>query len=167
MLKHIVDDLLAAYGDLRAFLARELRNADDAADVAQSTFERALVHATVAPVNSPRALLFRTARNLCIDRARHRLVAQAWIEERLAIDVDAAAPSAEQVVEQRQLVQRIAAHLEQLPARRREVFLLFRVYGYSRQEIALRLNITEAAVAKHMVRATVDCARCFAELKEG
>jgi RNA polymerase sigma factor (sigma-70 family) len=158
-IQEICDELLAAYDELRHFLSRRLRNADDAADVAQSSFERVYAHALAAPVSSPRALLFHTARNICIDHARHHAVARAWLEENAALKADDCAPSVEHLVVQRQLAERVLECLQQLPARRREAFILFRAYGYSRQEIAARLDITEAAVAKHIVRATLDCAR--------
>lgn len=158
-IRDIGDELVAAYAELRTFLTRRLRNADDAADLAQSSFERVYAHALAGPVSAPRALLFHTARNLCIDHARHHAVARNWLDERSALDVDDMAPSTEHVVSQRQLAERVANCLEQLPARRREVFLLSRAYGYTRAEIAGRLGITEAAVAKHLVRATIDCVR--------
>jgi RNA polymerase sigma-70 factor (ECF subfamily) len=158
-IKDVGDELVAAYAELRRFLARQLRNTDDAADVAQSSFERVYAHALAGPVSSPRALLFHTARNICIDHSRHHAVARAWLEEHMALNGEDTAPSVEHVVAQRQLVERVFVLLQQLPERRREVFLLFRAYGYSREEIAARLGITEAAVAKHVVRATLDCAR--------
>lgn len=164
-LKELTEELVAAYGKLRRFLLRRLSNSEDAADVAQSSFERVYAHALASPIASPRALLFRTARNICIDEARHRAVARAWIEERAAVDADDSVPSAEQAAAHRQLVERVAERLAQLPARRREVFLLYRVFGQSRQAIAQRLGITEAAAAKHLVRATLDCARCCADLR--
>ncbi len=158
-IKEIGDELLAAYDELRRFLAGRLRNADDAADVAQSSFERVYAHALAGPVTSPRALLFHTARNICIDHARRGAIARAWLEEHADLSANDAAPSVEHVVAHRQLVERVFECLQQLPARRREVFLLFRAYGYTREEIAARLEITEAAAAKHVVRATLDCAR--------
>lgn len=158
-IKEIGDELLAAYAELRQFLLRRLRNAEDAADVAQSSFERVYAHALAGPVSSPRALLFHTARNICIDHARHHAVTRAWLEEHSALNADDAAPSVEHIVAHRQLVERVLECLQQLPTRRREAFILFRAYGYSRREIAARLEITEAAVAKHVVRATLDCAR--------
>ena len=166
MLKEITEELLQAYAELRRYLVRELRNAEDAADVAQSSFERTLVHVAANPVTSPRALLFRTAQNLCIDRARHQEVVRAWFEDRSAALADHVAPSAEHVVSELQRVRAVVAQLEALPARRREVFLLFRVYGHSRQEIAAMLGISEEGVAKHLVRATLDCARSFAALRD-
>lgn len=167
----LIRELLLHYRDLLRHLTHKLRNPDDAADIAQTTFERVYQHALAAPGNaaaieSPRALLFRTAYNLCIDDARHRQVAQAWFNDRSALHGHLAAPSTEHIVAYRQLVERVVQQLEQLPPRRREVFLLFRAHGLTQTEIAERLNITEAAVAKHVVRATLDCARAFIELSQ-
>jgi RNA polymerase sigma-70 factor (ECF subfamily) len=143
-----------------------LRNPADAADVAQLSFERVYARGLTAAITAPRALLFRTARRICIDAGRRRAVAQRWEETEGELLRDASAASAEQLAAGRQLIEKIVERLEKMPARRRNVFLLFRVYGYSRQDIAQRLGITEAAVAKHVVRATVDCTRCFTALKD-
>lgn len=164
----LIRELLFHYRDLRHYLRSRLRNADDAADIAQTSFEQVYKHALGAPamadaIESPRALLFRVAHNLCVDQARHRQVVQAWADERSHVGLFSA-PSSEHVAAHRQLVERVAQQLEALPPRRRQVFLLFRAHGYTQTEIATRLNITEAAVAKHVVRATLDCARVFAEL---
>ena len=167
----LLRDLLSHYRDLRRHLAHKLRNADDADDIAQTSFEQVYQHAMrparADEIQSPRALLFHVAHNLCIDHARRRQVAQAWLDERTALSPLTSAPSSEHVVAHRQLVERVFTQLEQLPPRRREVFLLFRAHGHTQTEIAQRLGITEAAVAKHVVRATLDCARVFAELSEG
>ncbi|MDO9403056.1 MAG: RNA polymerase sigma factor [Polaromonas sp.] len=169
MLRDVIQDLVTAYRDLRRHLAYELRNADDAADIAQSSFERVFTHATRPgptgqAIECPRALLFHTARNLCIDAGRRRQTETAWLDSHTALVENSSAPSTEQVALERQLLARISALLEQLPARRRDVFILFKVYGYSREEIAQRLGITESAVAKHVVRATLDCAGALAAL---
>jgi len=162
----IVEELLAAYTDLRHALVRRLRNPDNAADVAQSSFERVYAHSQVASITSPRALLFLTAHRICIDGARHKAIERRWEETEGVLLRDASAASAERLAGDRQLLEAIVRRLQQMPARRRNVFLLFRVYGYSRREIGRRLDITEAAVAKHVVRATVDCASCFADLRD-
>ncbi|RZL10235.1 MAG: sigma-70 family RNA polymerase sigma factor [Rubrivivax sp.] len=167
----LIRELLLHYRDLLRHLTHRLRNPDEAADIAQTSFEQVFLHATASPgaasaIESPRALLFRTAHNLCIDQARHRQVVQAWSDDRMAQQAERMSPSAEHIAAHRQLVARVVAQLEALPPRRREVFLLFRAYGHTQTEIAQRLNITEAAVAKHVVRATVDCARVFAELSQ-
>lgn len=166
----LVEELLSHYRDLRRHLTFRLRNPDDAADIAQSSFEQVYAHALKLParggeIESPRALLFRVAHNLCIDQARRKQTAQAWMDEQGPLYASMTVPSTEHVAANRQLVERVVTLLEQLPPRRREVFLLFRAYGYAQADIAQRLGITEAAVAKHVLRATLDCAKAFSELR--
>lgn len=167
----MIEELLHSYRELRCYLTARLRNAEDAADIAQSSFERVYAHAMPATgvdvtIESPRALLFRTASNICIDIARHKKVADAWARERMAIATETNNLSTQDHAEHRQMLVKIILLLEQLPQRQREVFVLFKVYGYSREEIARKLNITEATVAKHVVRATVRCAKVFSEIQQ-
>lgn len=173
-MRDLIQELVAHYGDFRRQLARDLRDPHYAADIAQSSFERVYVYAmglrsgrkadaASVDIESPRALLFRVARNLCIDDARKRKTAQEWTRQQMALQHNA--PSSEYLAAQRQILNRVVAALEGLPPRRREVFVLFRAHGYTRAEIAEQLNITEMAVAKHMVRATLDCSRVLAQLR--
>jgi RNA polymerase sigma-70 factor (ECF subfamily) len=172
-MRDLVQELVAHYGDLKRQLTRDLRDPHYAADIAQTSFERVYVHAmglrgkqpsaAGMEIESPRALLFRVARNLCIDDARKRKTAQDWTRQQLVLQHSV--PSSEYLAAQRQILRRVVEALEALPPRRREVFILFRAHGYTRAEIAEQLNITEMAVAKHMVRATVDCSRVLAQLR--
>ena len=173
----LVQELVTHYRDLRKHLTRELRDPEHAADIAQSSFERVYTHALGLnakaagaedlnlKINSPRALLFRVARNLCIDAARHRQVVQEWARDRGHVELATSAPSSEYLIAQRQVLERVVQTLEKLPPRRREVFLLFRAYGCTHAEIAARLGITEMAVAKHLARAVLDCSRTLVELR--
>ncbi|SDP62336.1 RNA polymerase sigma-70 factor, ECF subfamily [Rhodoferax sp. OV413] len=176
-MRDLVQELVAHYADLRRQLTRDLRDPHYAADIAQSSFERVYAQALKSrddtpndaknhsSIESPRALLFRVARNLCIDEARRRKVAQEWAGTHATIGMHHAAPSSEFVLAQQRVLMRVVETMEKLPPRRREVFLLFRAYGHTRVEIAQHLNITEMAVAKHLLRATIDCSRVFAELR--
>lgn len=159
----LTDELIAAYAELRRFLSRRLGNADDAADVAQSSFERAYKYALDVPVASPRALLFRTARSVCIDEARRRQV-EARVLGTYSATTAIAAPSTERVVAEREAIARITARLARLPKKRRDVFILVRVYGYTHGEAAAYMGLTIAAVEKHVVRATLDCCDLFLAL---
>jgi len=88
-MRDLVQELVAHYADLRRQLTRDLRDPHYAADIAQSSFERVYAHALklnsdiridsasngtagAGGIESPRALLFRVARNLCVDDARRR-----------------------------------------------------------------------------------------------
>lgn len=167
LMRELIQELVDHVADLRRQLTRELRDPQHAADIAQSSFERVFVQALGAgdAIASPRALLFRVARNLCIDEARHRQVAQNWLAHQPMAGLHATAPSCEYVQAQRQVIRRVIETLESLPPLRREVFLLFRAYGFTRTEIAGRLQLGEAAVAKHLVRAALDCSRVFAQMQ--
>lgn len=181
-MRDLVQELVAHYADLRRQLTRDLRDPHYAADIAQSSFERVYAHALklnkdiriggAAPdgpqgtgIESPRALLFRVARNLCVDDARHRKVAQEWVSTHFSVGSRQTVPSCEYIASQQQVLARVVETLETLPPRRREVFLLFRAYGHTRAEIAQQLGITEMAVAKHLLRAAIDCSRVFAVLR--
>ena len=183
-MRDLVQELVAHYADLRRQLTRDLRDPHYAADIAQSSFERVYAHALkmnngiriddAAPdgtqqgsggIESPRALLFRVARNLCVDDARRRKVAQDWVSTHFNSGSRQVVPSCEFIASQQQVLARVVETLETLPPRRREVFLLFRAYGHTRAEIAQQLNITEMAVAKHLLRAAIDCSRVFARLR--
>lgn len=159
-LKELTEELLTAYAELRRVLSRRLGNAHDAADVAQSSFERVYAHALAAPIASPRALLFRTARNLCVDHGRRSRI-EARVLGALGVVQPAAFPSAERVAAQREAIARLAARLSRLPSKRRHVFILVRVHGYTHREVAERLDLTVDAVEKHVVRATLDCSDVF------
>lgn len=180
-MRDLVQELVAHYADLRRQLTRDLRDPHYAADIAQSSFERVYAHAlkmnkdiridaaSDSPqgtgIESPRALLFRVARNLCVDDARHRKVAQEWVSTHFSVGSRQTVPSCEFIASQQQVLARVVETLETLPPRRREVFLLFRAYGHTRAEIAQQLGITEMAVAKHLLRAAIDCSRVFATLR--
>jgi RNA polymerase sigma-70 factor (ECF subfamily) len=172
-MRDLVQELVAHCADLRRQLTRDLRDPHYAADIAQSSFERVYAHALKtgsgirvdAAIESPRALLFRVARNLCVDDARRRKVAQAWVSTHFSVGARQVAPSCEYMVAQQRVLARVVQTMEKLPPRRREVFLLFRAYGHTRAEIARQLNITEMAVAKHLLRAAIDCSRVFAQLR--
>jgi len=181
-MRDLVQELVAHYADLRRQLTRDLRDPHYAADIAQSSFERVYAHALkmnsdirvdaasggtagACGIESPRALLFRVARNLCVDDARRRKVAQDWVSTHFSVGSRQTVPSCEFIASQQQVLARVVETLETLPPRRREVFLLFRAYGHTRAEIAQQLNITEMAVAKHLLRAAIDCSRVFARLR--
>jgi RNA polymerase sigma-70 factor (ECF subfamily) len=159
-LKELTEELLAAYVELRRVLSRRLGNTHDAADVAQSSFERVYAHALAAPITSPRALLFRTARNLCVDQGRRNRI-EARVLGALGVVQPTTFPSAERVAAQREAIARVAARVNRLPTKRRHVFILVRVHGCTHREVAQRLGLSVDAVEKHVVRATLDCSDVF------
>lgn len=179
-MRNLIHELVTHYADLRRQLTRELRDPHYAADIAQTSFERVYTQVLEAHagmpadaaastsgrgIESPKAMLFKVARNLCIDEARKKKVASEWAGSQSAMELHTAVPSSEYLVAQKQMLEKVIKTLESLPPLRREVFILSRAHGYTRAEIAAQLNISEVAVAKHLVRAAIDCSRVFADLR--
>lgn len=150
------------------FLVGLVKDRDAAADLAQESYARVLAvqHAGRA-ITDPRALLYRTARNLVIDRhrrAEHR--DHADIDALLEID-QPQAPAGTQpdhALASAQAVQALVATIDALPPRCREAFLLHTIDGLSHAEIAERMGVSRSAVEKQVVRGLLACRQCEREM---
>ncbi|CDG85964.1 RNA polymerase sigma factor, sigma-70 family protein [Janthinobacterium agaricidamnosum NBRC 102515 = DSM 9628] len=156
------------YRELLNFLARALNDRDAAADLAQESYARVLeVQRSGAAIAEPRALLYRTARNLVIDRHRRNAVrgaahhAEAGPADR---QIDAlAAPSAsepEAVAASAQAVEAILAAIGALPLRCRQAFILHKFDGLSQAEVARSMGISIKMVERHIKLGLEACRRC-------
>lgn len=153
------------YQELMNFCARITRNRDTAADVVQETFVRVLTAGKSGhPVHSPRALLYRTARNLLIDAHRHDAVSgktpQAEGDETLpAIDMLAgpACHEPETAAMAAQAVQSMLDSIQALPPRCRQAFVLHRFDGLSHAEVARQMGISVKMVEQHVKLAMQNC----------
>ncbi|KGH29655.1 MULTISPECIES: sigma-70 family RNA polymerase sigma factor [Comamonas] len=145
------------YAELVSFFARSLNSRDAAADVVQESYTRVFaMQSRELAVRDLRALLFRTGKNIVIDDARRR-AAEARVLETLAVVGGDEVPSVERQVQGRQQLVLLSRRLQAMPRKRREVFVLVRIYGFSHAEAAAHMNISEAAIEKHVVRAVCDC----------
>ncbi|CAB3966808.1 RNA polymerase sigma factor [Burkholderia contaminans] len=154
-----IDDLLRGYADLRRVLTREL-SADDAADIAQSSFEQVLRYAGQRPVESPAGLLFAISRNQQIDSARRR----KRVPHQSLDDVDGLVdqlPVSELTPERRyaarQRMEILGKALDALPPRCREAFVLCKLHGLSYDETAQEMGISTTVVRKYLVQAMKEC----------
>ncbi len=145
------------YSELVGFFTRSLGDREAAADVVQESYARVLaMGARSVAVRDLRALLFRTGKNIVIDGARRRQ-AEARMLETLALICADMGPCAEQQASARQQLERLSRRLAAMPRKRREAFVLVRIYGFSHAEAAAHMQSTEAAIEKHIVRAVCDC----------
>lgn len=162
MLKQITDELLAAYGELRGYLVRQLGDPHAAADVAQASFERALAYGGARAISAPRALLFQTARNLCIDRHRHDAALHvesfdAHAEDWTEFSPPSTSLTPEAVLSNRQLVERVVVAIEALPPKCKEAFVLHKLEGVPHNAIAQKLGVSRSAVEKYVIRGMNAC----------
>ena len=99
-------------------------------------------------VENMTAFVYRSMRNLCLDRLR---------QNKNTIDVPAEAiydePDPYEQAEQRDMVNRIKRMIEQLPELQRTIIRMRDVDGMEIQEIAFATSITENAVCVNLSRA--------------
>ncbi len=153
------------YRELLGFLSLRLRDRDTAADLAQESYARVYASERAGtPVRDPRALLYATARNLVIDHHRRSQVRAGGAEpgaDDAPPDPDGhAGPSAqepEQAFATRQRFEALAAIVDSLPPRCREVFLLVRIDGLSYAEAAASMGISVKTVEMQMKIAMDAC----------
>lgn len=138
---------------LQLFVGGRVADQADRDDVVQETYLRLIGHQRTSPVGNLKALCFAIARNLLVDLARHRSRAGAVeLDETFVCPL----PTADVVVAYRRAVSVMTCALERMPPLRREVFFRRRLDGDSTAEIAASLDMSIAAVEKHVVRALGD-----------
>jgi RNA polymerase sigma-70 factor (ECF subfamily) len=154
----VVDELVRGYKDLLRVLRREL-SAEDAADVAQSSFELALRYTQQHEVVSPAALVFRISRNLRIDASRRqKIVNFESIGELSQIEhlvVNESTPEAEHATRQR--IELLKRKLDDLPAHQRETFVLCKIHGKSYEEAGRQMGIDPSLVRRYLIAAMKEC----------
>jgi len=150
--------LVAHYEELTGYLTRRLGSSGAASDVVHDTYLRLQGLGAVPDLDNPRAYLYRVADNIALDRLR----GDGRRDRRFASsDLLAALPSedpgAEERMVQEQRLRLLARVIDELPARRRQVFLLHKIDGLSHGEVARRLGISRSMVEKHVMRALAHC----------
>lgn len=137
---------------LLRFVAAKLGSEQEAREVAQEAYVRVLRLNHPEAVSYLRAFLFKTAANLALDRlrARGRRPPTCSVGES-EFAVFHLCP--ERQIAGEQTVAIIRQALAELPHKCRQVFLLHRIQGFSRAEIAERMGLRERMVRMYMARA--------------
>lgn len=156
--------VLEAYNKDKAALKRYLRRfvgrSEDIEDIAQEAFLRAFAAESVKEIQSPKAFLFKVARNVALDeKAKQSHVAMMPLEDfgdTTVLD-SSIQVSVEDEVESRRRLFVLAQAVADLPPQCARCFLMRKVYGLSYKEIATRLEISESTVEKHVALGALRC----------
>jgi RNA polymerase sigma factor (sigma-70 family) len=138
---------------LRRYFARRVRR-DDVDDLIQEVFLR--MHSQLPPIEHIDRYLFRVASSVLTDRIRHAASRKEQFRERLRevnYPVDERSP--ERLVLTWESLDRVAAAIERLPERTRDIFVLHRFKDMTCSAIATLIGVTASAVEKHIVKALV------------
>ena len=147
-------EILPLEGTLVRYLSRVWPNPAEVADLRQDIYVRVYESARRGFPHSPRAYLFRTARNLMADRVRRARIVHIDSNqdfEVLNVLIDEISP--ERRLAARQELQSLALAFDALSDKCRSVVWLRRVEGLSQQETARRLGMREGAVESQLGRA--------------
>lgn len=102
---------------------------------------------------SVKAYLFRAARNKSIDWLRHKKIELNWEEEKKASRQSNQGVDLNKQLHNKQMLVKVKQAIENMPNRRRQVFILSRYEGFTYTEIAETLEISVSTVETHMSRA--------------
>lgn len=147
-----------------AIARRLLQDPDDAEDLVQDAFMRAL--ARIASFDERRAFgpwFFRLLINAGLNARKFRALRAT---SRQSDDWPSSTPTPLELAEREELQERFRATLDHLPARQRLVVSLFEVDGLSTLEIAAMLGITPETVRWHHHQARQTLRRELAAFKE-
>ena len=158
------EELDARYrGALCAFFRRRIGNGAEAEELAQEVIVR-VCDLPEGQMERPDSYVFTIAANLLRDRARRDAVRASYREAILADsdrwDVERRDP--ERILAGRQNLANVAGALRALPERTRVIFVLYRLEGMPRRDIADAFGISVSAVEKHIANAM----RAIIALKE-
>jgi len=146
-------------GSVIALAAHILGNRSEAEDIAQDAMLRVWINAPRwKPVARFRTWLTRIVVNLCLDRKRRA----AWLPLEAAGDIADPAPEANIQQQAAQSEQRLAAAIDQLPARQRAAIALTYSEGLSNAQTADILDTSVSAVETLLSRAKATLRRVLA-----
>ena len=135
----------------RVVAMRLMQNVEDADDLVQDAFLRALERIGTFDLERPFEPWFtRVLVNLGLDLLRKRATRAADPHE---VELVADEASADSHVERRELWQALRGALDRLPARQRLVVSLFEIDGLSTGEVAERVGVSQVTVRWHLHQA--------------
>ena len=138
---------------LYSFLFSILKSREDAEEVVQETFLKIWENRESFQENYPfEPLLFRIAKNTSLNYTRKK-VNRTVFEKHFGFFANLSENSADQYVLFKETQEIIDAILNGLPPKRKEIFLLQRVEGLSRNEIADKLGISVVTVDHQLSKA--------------
>ena len=110
-------------------------------------------------IRSQASYLNRVDRNLSIDHYRRQALEDRLLQDELHADAEPAhhVATPEELVADRQLLERIAEVMAQMPERTRKVFEMHRIHGMKQREIAQALGISSGLVNSILREAMLGC----------
>lgn len=165
-----MDDLIRRFWEPLVSYAQEIvEGPDDAEDVVQSVFLKVWERRTEwTPTDRLLAFLYRITRNEALNQRRSRST-RFRLLKRLSMASARPSTTPPESLERSDLAREVSRAIDDLPPRRREIFMLARFHGRSYREIAEILDISPQTVANQLSSARaqlrVSLRRVYRELR--
>ncbi len=144
---------------LRAYLHSRFPEVRDVDDLVQEAYARVLQVQRSQQIQSAKAYLFTTARNLALSVLRRpRIFSPQPVTDFPALGVVEEGMDVAENVSIKQEVGLLLDAIDALPARCREIFILRKLQGIPQREIAERLGLSEQTVQVQIARGAKKCA---------
>lgn len=161
----IADAIVACKASLTRYVATFFVTQEDIEDTIHEAYLQALAAERKVSISSPRAYLFRVAKNIALNKkARQKKIFFENIGEFQDLIVDDETPNADEQLYWRGLTEKLGQAISELPPQCQKVFILQRLQGLSYKEVAQKLGISVRTVEKHLEKGLM---RCAAHLAEG
>ncbi|KAA9008554.1 MULTISPECIES: sigma-70 family RNA polymerase sigma factor [Sphingobium] len=134
----------------------------DVDDIIQESYAILAGLERIDHIVSPRNYFFEVAKSVVLRSLRRSRVVMIDAPAHAEIlEVPEPAPDQERLLSDRQELEQVAAFIDRLPDRCREVFVLRKLRGFSQKDVARDLGIAESTVEKHMVKALASLTNAF------
>ena len=156
--KRLLSQIFGYRAALQKYLRKFTAGAEDIEDLVQEAYVRVCALPDGQVVQSPRALLFRIARNLAVDRARQKVShATDDVADFEPLNVSSYEAEPDEQVDLRRRFESFCAAVDSLPPLCRRVFVLRKVYQLSHAEIAQVLGLSHSTIEKHVAKGLLRC----------
>lgn len=145
------------YQGLLGYLTARLGDRQLAADVAHDAYLKVLQSPSLNKLEYPKAFLYRTAINLCVDAFRRGLVRDSEPLGDMVAEECPRTHSPHVSLYELQRTEMVMKALEELSENCRQAFLLRKLDGLCHDDIAEAMGISKAMVEKHIVNAMKHC----------
>jgi RNA polymerase sigma factor (sigma-70 family) len=154
----LLDQVFSHRAALQKYLRKFVGTSDDVDDLVQEAYVRVCALPSSQVVESPRALLFRIAHNLAVDRARQRVShATDDVADFEPLNVFSQEAEPDEQADLRRRFESFCAVVDSLPPLCRRVFVLRKVYQLSHAEIAEVLGLSHSTIEKHVAKGLLRC----------
>jgi RNA polymerase sigma factor (sigma-70 family) len=160
-----LDQVFRHRAALHRYLGKLTSGAEDIEDLVQETYVRIYALPDFQAVGSPKALLFRIAHNLAVERARRQKTqATETMADLEALNVYSNEAPPDEQMDARRRFESFCAAVDRLPPLCRRVFVLRKVHKLTPAEISAVLGVSQSTIEKHVAKGLVRCRDYLREL---